>query len=647
MIRPALRDGSGTYGGMGPPALPRGNRAGWISFLPSGSLSSPPRFEGLQQTAQFGTRGMIPHGRGHSQRALKYAGPAESTRCTTTRSTSIPLFGRRLIVWRRRMSRFFDVGAPRAMPRGQADERDVPAVRPPSRILRHGSGPRAPLAPSESGRARRFSDRIVRSRPFRGVFLLAPRLGLLVLLPPFLLSAACGGSPPAGDKAPPASADGGPRYEASTPPTATPAEPRVCFGKNTNCSQPVFVPAPAQTQLAIDCTDGPDLQIDWTAALGTFDCLLPNCPAGNSLVATRAGHYWAVAELHPPDPRSVFGALADIVGFAALSFDDAGHLGHSATADVRSAIQGSISFNEFTRAIDVAADGSLLWAATTIDKTGIELRRYGPDGKPSPPRLAVPNAVLGHASWGPDGSAVVSYRVVVQAASGAPFSYTRYAPGIAGFDPDGRVIWNQTLLAGFLDADPSLTSIHTSVAGVGADGSAILRTYELRPNTNPGPSRILKLDRDGNVVWARQAPDTGPPTGQDPGMAVLPDGSSLIGAQGAQTSQGTSSFVVEKLDPDGNCTWQATLSNQTQVDAVAFDDSERAILSSAADNSKIVVVFDKRGPTCARHRLNIPGCIPGDGGVVSDACAGISLAAVGHARLFFGVANLVGVATLP
>jgi hypothetical protein len=212
------------------------------------------------------------------------------------------------------------------------------------------------------------------------------------------------------------------------------------------------------------------------------------------------------------------------------------------------------------------------------------------------------------------------------------------------------VLWNQTLLSVSLKADPQMVSGTLAVAGIDAKGDAIFRYEESLSDFSSFRTRLLKLDASGNVVWARELP----PGEYVSEMHVLSDGSSIIVHTSTPDMNGNAPDVVEKLDAEGNSTWRAALDSNSVLGASAFDDQERVIFSATGDRAKTarpgipVVVFDRSGPACTRHVLPVPLCDPHlDGGPYTPRCGTFSMAAVGAGRVYFGIANQVGVAQLP
>jgi hypothetical protein len=471
----------------------------------------------------------------------------------------------------------------------------------------------------------------------------SPRSALALLALTSLLWAACGGDPEP-------TSNPGPQGGGSNGPTS--AESGVCFGERTACDLPEFVPTTPAEELTVTCTDGADVEVLWSANLGTFDCTVPNCQALKPLVAAGGGRYWTVAELYEPstDTSTV---VPEPVGYAVFAFDEGGQRLHGLSTDVRSRLQSGLSVQS-TRSLHVDTHGALTWVAPTVDRQGIELRRYGVDGQASPPQLVAADGILGQARWGADGSAALAYRYPDPLGDTFDPLNQKFFPGIARFDRNGRLLYNQTLLSALVgrNAVDSLvvSSVVVAVAGIGENGEATIRAAERwndpKWGTQVGSTRFLRLDPKGNVVWARELPSTNfVARGAilDPSTRVLPDGSSLVVHRTvpADPSMVDDAVNIEKLDAEGNSSWRARIDRVELTYSVTavVDANQRVILSSADSGSSVpIFVFDSNTRACTRHVLQASAC---------EGCSDISLAVVEPDRLYFGMGNRVGVARLP
>jgi hypothetical protein len=434
----------------------------------------------------------------------------------------------------------------------------------------------------------------------------------------------------------------------------TSVEPGVCFGKQTNCDLPEFVRVTPQEEVSVTCTKGLELEVVRTAPLGTFDCTVPGCPAGNPVVAARAGRYWAVAELSEP------GLGGEPVGFAVFAYDESGQLLHSSPTDLRWRLVTPIIPGGYTQSIEVDTEGGLAWATLSSDRKGIELRRYAADGTLSSARVAIAEGSSGHARWAADGSAVLGYRYFEDQIVTDPNNQESY-PGIARFDDRGRLLYNQTSLAGRVDADAGVLGVMVRVAGIGKDGEATFRLAERGPfvetpfaGSSYGETRLLRLDKNGNVVWARELANAYLWT-SEADMQVLADGSSLIVHRDAEPLKSIGESVpyfVDRLDADGSSSWRARLDAPPLIETIAavgvtFDSKQRVLLSTtmAYDDAGVgsggaVVVFDTESRTCTYHALRT-GCD------ITSGCYRMSAVAVDSAHLYYGTGKLIGVAKLP
>jgi hypothetical protein len=435
---------------------------------------------------------------------------------------------------------------------------------------------------------------------------------------------------------------------------ATSVEQGVCFGKLTNCDLPEFVRVTPKEELSVTCAEGAELEVVRTATLRTFDCTVPGCPAGNPVVAANAGRYWVVAELSEP------GLGGEPVGFAVVVYDENGRLLDSSPTDVRWRLVAPIMPGGYTRSVQVDAEGGLAWATPSSDRKGIELRRYAADGTLSSARVAIAEASAGHAKWAADGSAVLGYRYFEDEIITDPLNQESF-PGIARFDGRGRVLYNQTLLARLVDADSDVLGVVVRVAGIGNEGETTFRLAERGPyveipysGSSYGETRLLRLDKNGNVVWARELANAYLWTSETD-MKVLADGSSLIVHRNAEPLKSIGEpvpYFVDRLDNDGNSSWRARLDAPPLIEhlasvVVTIDSKQRVLLSTtlAYDDAGVasggaVVVFDTESRTCTYHALRT-GCD------ITSGCDHMSAVAVDSAYLYYGTGKLIGVAKLP
>jgi hypothetical protein len=423
------------------------------------------------------------------------------------------------------------------------------------------------------------------------------------------------------------------------------AEPGVCFGKNTTCEAPEYVPLAPGPELRVDCVEGPDLVIAWQANLGTFDCRVAGCPAVNGVVAAGSGRQWAIAEVHTPGSEGTIGLQLE--GFGLFEFEDTGVLAGSTATDMRSPLEAPIAP---TRAIHVDADDSLRWLAPTVDRRGLELRHYGHGPQQLSANVLVGDALSGHARWNADGSLVLAYRFRERGEADAA---ELHAGNIARFDRNGGLLWNQTLRSQATEQGEPLR-VHMIVGGLSANGEATIRApSQLRRGAgtiSTPTTRVLRLDADGNVAWAREIDNSFPPTSSlsEPDMRVLSDGSTLVVHMDATVAaDGSVTPFVEKLDPAGQSSWRARLLGlPTASGTAAFDDRERVILADRLEHAISVAVFDTSQSSCSKHVLRVEPCevIPG-GGI--GGCGEIAIAVAAPGRLFFGIRNQVGMASLP
>jgi hypothetical protein len=438
--------------------------------------------------------------------------------------------------------------------------------------------------------------------------------------------------------------------EGSAPPSeearSDTVELGVCYGKNTTCQVPTYVPLAPGPEHAVQCVDGPDLAIAWQATLGMLNCRVPECAATAPLVAAGAGRYWAVALLQEP------GAEAELGGFGVFEFDATGALVGSVATDVRSPLEAPLP-TQLSRAIDVDADGSLRWVTLTANRRGIEFRRYehGPKQVSSDVAVTDAEALLGHAKWNADGSAVLAYRYLENFDPAVARS-GRNVSAVARFDRNGGVLWNQTLRSHAAEHDEGVLWVNTRVAGVSAVGESTVRFWEIRSDMRDviPKTRVARLDTHGNIVWAHQLENSGPiATVSDPNMRVLPDGSSLVVyPDSTPAADGSVARFVEKLDPSGQPSWRARLEglSGSSDGPATFHDGERVIFASRAERTITVAVFDANASSCSQHALRVEPCeVLTDGGIGN--CGEIAAAIAEPGRLYFGIRDQVGVANLP
>jgi hypothetical protein len=441
--------------------------------------------------------------------------------------------------------------------------------------------------------------------------------------------AACTSSPAA------PAIDAGPVEDASS---GTPAHPGVCFGAKIRCEAPVFDVVDLGTPSTVTCTDGPDLPVLWTAPLGDFDCFLPNCPSANPRVKANGARYWAVAEIRMPYRDTDIGT--DVVGFAAFAFDGSGQQVFAAASDRRARIAGPLGLA--TRAIGVDANGSLHWAAPAGSGHGVELRSFGADGTRLATRLAVRGALpdYGDATWFADGSAVVTYRYPDPASDGGPDA--RLFPGVARFDPHGRLVWNQTSLSLEEANDRGVVSAGISIAGVTPRSGVVIRQLVSRASDDYPNLRFIALDADGNTVWGKEYRNASAMNGSYSYISaqarVLPDGTTLFAYNGGSRDAG---LHVAQLDPDGYVMGATAYEGNGRGSEVAFAPGY-VFLPGAGFGPVRVDLIDLSTGKCLTRSL--PGtCLPhSDGG--QAPCDATTLDPLDTGELFFGAGRSVGVA---
>jgi hypothetical protein len=115
-------------------------------------------------------------------------------------------------------------------------------------------------------------------------------------------------------------------------------------------------------------------------------------------------------------------------------------------------------------------------------------------------------------------------------------------------DADGNVIWQRTyggsLSDGAMSAEPT------------ADGGYIVAGWTASFGAGSEDVWVLKLDRDGNIIWQKTYGDTG----QDVALSVQPTGDGGYIVAGAAANHGG---WVLKLDANGNVDWQKTYGGST------------------------------------------------------------------------------------
>jgi hypothetical protein len=228
--------------------------------------------------------------------------------------------------------------------------------------------------------------------------------------------------------------------------------------------------------------------------------------------------------------------------------------------------------------------------------------------------------------------------------AGAPSSPL---PGVAKFDKAGRLVWNQTLFAA-LAADPNIRRVSISLAGADASGNVVVRVNEIPIDFAAfDSSGLVKLDPDGNVVWAKQISGTIPLTSSttlSAYAAVSADGSvSMISISPGNANPQT---YLDAFDPDGNLGPRVQPNVfSTDFDTV-FDSQGKAIVASEGGEHVNVHTIERDTPQCTFQQLPAAPCLQVDA-QGAGSCDGPSVVLTASGDLFFGVADKVGVAVLP
>jgi hypothetical protein len=410
-----------------------------------------------------------------------------------------------------------------------------------------------------------------------------------------------------------------------------PAHAGVCFGEGTRCDAPLFEPLTPGSPVDADCSDGEAATMQWTHDLGTFECVLPACPAADAHVAADAGKYWAVSELSLP--RAEPGG--DAVGFAVTQLDESGTTRFSAPSDVHRRIDGTYYPAQITRDVDVDSSGRLRWLLPSPDGKGLDLRLLATDGRVLSNRTALSGtvAIAGDAAWLSDGSVVVTYRFT-DVPDGTIDD--KLFSGAARFDPAGRLLWNQTLFAESLKTDPTISGMPIRIVGERAGLGVVIRALIERTDTTS--TGLLTLDAHGNVVSARELQDATFPGGSaDASARALDDDSIVLGYQAPSSSN----LDVERFAEDGTSMGHV---HGSYGDAIVFDRDGRAVTLEQSTPPSVTVLDAMMG-TCVSHVLD-PGDAASTHGATSPALTA-SLALTANGGLFFGSGQTIGLVRLP
>jgi hypothetical protein len=299
-----------------------------------------------------------------------------------------------------------------------------------------------------------------------------------------------------------------------------------------------------------------------------------------------------------------------------------------------------------TRILRANDDGEVLALVPAAGGDGLQLRRYSSKGESvSTQRVGSGASTLfGDAIWLEDDSVVLAYRYQepLSDAGLAP----RLLPGVAKFDSAGRLVWNQTAFAAPA-VDPTIVVISLALAGADADGNLVVRATALRQDAiGSEPTRLVRLDPDGNVVWARELSGARRLSSStlSSDAKVSPDGSMAIVSMA--TANDYSTTYVDAVDAEGRLGRRVQLDLGLDGSATAFDAQGKLIAVQAGVVDLGVLTVERDASRCMIRRLPAPPCaLDAQGAQKGCDDPAVSLTAAGD--LFFGVAGTVGVAERP
>ena len=132
---------------------------------------------------------------------------------------------------------------------------------------------------------------------------------------------------------------------------------------------------------------------------------------------------------------------------------------------------------------------------------------------------------------------------------------------VVKLDKDGNIIWQKTY--GGSDYDKANDIAVTPDGGYIVAGGTYSNDGDVSENQGGEDLWVVKLDKDGNIIW--QKTYGGSDWESASAMATTPDGGYIVvgwtGSKDGDVSynHGTNDFWVVKLDKDGNIIWQRTL----------------------------------------------------------------------------------------
>jgi hypothetical protein len=157
------------------------------------------------------------------------------------------------------------------------------------------------------------------------------------------------------------------------------------------------------------------------------------------------------------------------------------------------------------------------------------------------------------------------------------------------------------------------------------------------------PTDLVKLDRDGNVVWARELPDATNLDGFTAHAAVTADGGVVL-----MSTNGTGPVytIVDALDADGAALDRVQMEGGLQETATLFDATGKAFAFTGAEDVSYLYVFQRNPSGCTMHSIEAPPCFVASDGT-QLGCDGPSAVFTPSGDLLYGMADSVGVVDLP